>query len=84
MAKAALAAARSGESDLFATYLSAPYLSQMRVRLLTMLVLMDPVLQYRFVDLPFGYSTLALSAVRRDLWPSCEAAAASMGRSDFY
>ncbi len=60
------------------------HLSLLHPRLLTTLVLMDPVLQYRFVDLSFGYSTLALSAVRRDLWPSREAAAASMGRSDFY
>ncbi len=60
------------------------YLSLMHPRLFTTLVLMDPVINFTLAGPSFGFSTLALSAVRRDLWPSRQAAAASFGRSAFY
>ncbi|CAK7217770.1 hypothetical protein SBRCBS47491_003283 [Sporothrix bragantina] len=59
-------------------------LALMHPRLFSTLVLLDPVLNFRLVGPAFGFSPLELSAVRRELWPSREAAAASFRRSKFY
>ena len=59
-------------------------LALMHPRLFTTLVLLDPVLNLRFIDPASGVSPLELSAVRREVWPSRETAAASFRRSKFY
>lgn len=55
------------------------YLSLLHPRLLTTLVLMDPVFNSGFNNGP-----LSLSSIRRDRWPSRESAVASFRRSPFY
>lgn len=59
-------------------------LALMHPRLFSTLVLLDPVLNFRLVGPAFGFSPLELSAVRREVWPSRAAAAASFKRSKFY
>ncbi|KIH92577.1 toxin biosynthesis protein [Sporothrix brasiliensis 5110] len=59
-------------------------LSLMHPRLLSTLVLLDPVLNFRLVGPAFGSTPLELSAVRREVWPSRANAAASFRRSKFY
>jgi pimeloyl-ACP methyl ester carboxylesterase len=56
----------------------------MHPRLFSTLVLLDPVMQYKGAGPATGTDPLALSAVRRDLWPSREAAAAAFHKSKFY
>ncbi|EFX03400.1 toxin biosynthesis protein [Grosmannia clavigera kw1407] len=60
------------------------YLSLMHPRLLSSLVLLDPVLHFYPTTPVSGFNPLALSAVRRDQWPSREAAAAAFRQSKFY
>lgn len=59
-------------------------LALMHPRLLTALVLMDPVI-HRFASAPKGYPSVAqLSTFRRDVWPSREEAKKSFLKSPFY
>jgi len=58
-------------------------LSLIHPRLLSTLVLMDPVIQ-KFASNPTGPSPAQASTYRRDLWPSREAAAATFKKSKFY
>ncbi|KAK0617192.1 Alpha/beta hydrolase family-domain-containing protein [Immersiella caudata] len=59
-------------------------LALMHPRLLSSLVLLDPVLS-RFKHRPnYGFTPMINSARRRDLWPSREAATSSFARSPFY
>ena len=60
------------------------YVALLHPRLFSTLVLLDPVMQYRGGGPTVGRDPLSLSAVRRDLWPSAAAAAASFRRSPFY
>ena len=54
-------------------------------RLLTSLVLLDPVIQQHLLpSIPQGGSPAAASTFRRDLWPSRRAAAESFRKSKFY
>ncbi|KAL1898209.1 hypothetical protein Sste5346_003615 [Sporothrix stenoceras] len=59
-------------------------LALMHPRLFSTLVLLDPVLNFQMVGPAFGFTPLELSAVRREVWPSRAAAAASFKRSKFY
>ncbi|KAK1759498.1 alpha/beta-hydrolase [Echria macrotheca] len=59
-------------------------LSLLHPRLLSSLVLLDPVLG-RFKHRPsYGLTPMANSARRRDLWPSRESASSSFARAPFY
>lgn len=59
-------------------------LALMHPRLLSSLVLLDPVLS-RFPHRPnYGFAPMINSARRRDLWPSLEVATSSFSRSPFY
>lgn len=58
----------------------------MHPRLLTGLILIDPVIQSQSVQVPkeLGPSVAAMSTYRKDMWPSRQAAAASFHRTPFY
>ncbi|KAK5652724.1 hypothetical protein OQA88_9577 [Cercophora sp. LCS_1] len=59
-------------------------LAMMHPRLLSSLVLLDPVLS-RFKHRPsYGFSPMSNTARRRDLWPTRESAVSSFARSPFY
>jgi len=60
-------------------------LAYMHPRLITTLILIDPVIQqYSSVPQEAGPSPTRLSTFRRDVWPSREAAAQSFKKSKFY
>ena len=57
----------------------------MHPRLLSSLVLLDPVISHFIKRGPaYGFGPLQSSARRRDLWPSRDAAAAAFARNPFY
>ena len=57
------------------------HLSHLHPRLLTSLVLIDPIIQ---LDLKIHKTLAKLSTPRRDIWPSRKAAASSFRKSKFY
>ncbi|MCJ1360420.1 MAG: hypothetical protein MMC33_010425 [Icmadophila ericetorum] len=61
-------------------------LSLMHPRLLSGLILIDPVIQLQAMQNPkdTGSSVAVMSTFRKDIWPSRQAAAASFQRSPFY